>query len=217
MRRLLLPALVLGIAACGGSPRLETRTFVLNSMMSSAAMELLQPYVSPDHGSISVAGRLLSVRDTRASLERIEQVLYEHDRPAANIQLQFQLIRANGAGPNDSAIGAIEAQLRRLFRFRGYRLMAQASTVSSGQSEFRVRMTSGSAIYAIDGGLEDVRVSGDSGSARLTVNLGSTEYGQILNTRLNIRLGHTAVLGGQPVGQAGALILAVRADKEVNP
>lgn len=219
MRRLLVLAPIL-LTACGGQ-KLETRTFELRHLTESAAEDIIEPYVYEDRpnapGKVQTAGRLITVRETRDNLDRIARVLEQFDRPRENVRLQFQIIRANGAGPADSSIAAIESQLRRLFRFSGYRLVAQASTVNSGQNEFQVRTSSGNELYDIVGELQNVHVSGDSGSARLTVRLGSVSYGQILNTGLNIRLGHTAVLGGQPVGQAGALILAVRADKEVSP
>jgi len=215
MRRLLAIILLSVLTACGG-PQLDTRTFQLRYLMESAALDIVRPYLM-DRGTVAVAGRLMTVRDTRDNLERIAGVLAEHDRPPANIRLQFQIIRADGAGPADASIASIEAQLRRLFRFTGYRLLAQSSTVSTGHSGFRLRATSGNDVYDIEGSLEDALIMGDSGSARLTINLASARHGPILNTRLNIRLGHTAVIGGQPVGEAGALVLAVRAEPEVNP
>ena len=220
MRRLLVLALIPAFTACGG-PTLETRTFELRYLTESTAEDVVEPYVYEDRpdapGQISVAGRLLTVRETRDNLERIARVLEQYDRPRENVRLRFQIIRANGAGPVDSSIAPIEAQLRRLFRFRGYRLVAQTSTVSAGWSGYRLRVTGGNATYDIGGELEDTRVSGDSGYARLAVNLASTQHGAILNTRLNIRMGHTAVIGGQPLGQEGALILAVTAEPEVSP
>ena len=220
MRRLLVLALIPVFTACGG-PTLETRTFELRYLTESTAKDVIEPYVYEDRpnapGTVSVAGGLLTVRETRDNLERIARVLEQYDRPRENVRLRFQIIRANGAGPADSSIAPIEAQLRRLFRFRGYRLVAQTSTVSTGNSGYRLRATGGNATYDIEGTLEDAQVSGDSGYARLAVNLASTQHGSILNTRLNIRMGHTAVIGGQPLGQEGALILAVTAEREVSP
>ena len=220
MRRLLVLALIPAFTACGG-PTLETRTFELRYLTESTAQDVVEPYVYEDRpdapGQISVAGRLLTVRETRDNLERIARVLEQYDRPRENVRLTFQIIRANGAGPVDSSIASIEAQLRRLFRFQGYRLVAQTSTVSTGHSGYRLLATGGNDAYQIEGSLEDASVSGDSGYARLAINLVTNRHGPIMNTRLNIRVGHTAVIGGQPLGQEGALILAVTAEPEVSP
>ena len=215
MRRAMVISLLVLLAACRGTnDGFETRTFQLHRLSQAQALEIVRPYVYG--GALSAAGNLLTVRESHDNLQRITLLLAERDQDPGNIRLQFQIIRADGAAPPDSAIAQVESQLRRLFRFRGYRLIAQATTVSSGNSNFRVRTSGDHEEFDIEGGLEDIIVSGDSGSARLAVNLSASRFGPILNTRMNIRLGHTAVIGGQPVG-ADALVLAVRAEPDVSP
>ena len=220
MRRLTIVALSALLAGCGG-PKLETRTFELHYLTSSAAEDVIEPYVYEDRpdapGKVQTAGRLITVRETSDNLDRIARVLEQFDKPSVNLRLGFQIIRADGAGPVDTSIAAIEAQLRRLFRFRGYQLIAQTSTVAAHSSSFRVVTGSGENTYMIEGEVEDASVSGDSGYARLKITLYAPRYGNVLNTAMNVRLGHTAVLGGQPLGQEGALVLAVRATPEVSP
>jgi hypothetical protein len=218
VRHLALIGSLAALAGCGG-PSLETRTFELRYLDERTAEGIIQPYVYRDRpkspGVFSVTSQTITVRETRDNLERIGRVLAEQDRPPANVRLVFTVIQADGAGPVDSTIAPIEAQLRRLFRFRGYRVRAQAVTVATERTTFRHilfvdRDRGGRDRFEIMGVLEAANVRGDSGVVRVQVGLSAPELGAELNTRLSIGLGQTAVLGGQPGRGEGALILAVR-------
>ncbi len=215
--RLAVAALVLGLlAACGDGPALETRTFEVRYLDGGTAQEMIEPYVYTDRpkapGRVNAARQTVTVRETRDNLERIARVLAEHDRPPANVRLVFQIIRANGAGAPDSAIAPIEAQLRQLFRFRGYRLVAQVAAVGAGGSRFQQRVDGPDRLstYHVMGEIETIGVEGERGSVRLGVSLAVAALGPVLETRLSVAIGQTAVIGGQPGAGPGALILAVR-------
>ncbi len=215
-RIVLALASLAGLAACGG-PALETRTFELLYLDGGAAEQIISPYVYTDRtdapGKLSTTGQTITVRETHDNLERIARVLAEHDRPPANVRFAFTVIQADGAGPPDSSIAAIEVQLRQLFRFRGYRAVASAVTVAAPGTEFE-HVLDDPALrggrYMIRGRLETVGGRGDSGTVRLQISLQSSVRGSSVGTRLSIAMGQTAVLGGQSGGGAGALILAVR-------
>ena len=213
VRDLALISSLVALAGCGG-PSLETRTFDLRYLDGGTAARIVRPYVSAQgRGSIQFhpsEAQTITVRETRDNLERIARVLAEQDRPPFNVRLVFTIIQADGAGPVDSSIAPIEAQLRRLFRFQGYRVLAQAVTVASEHTGFRHVLNDGRGRYMITGELETVNVRADSGVVRVRVELEAPGRGSALSTRLSIALGQTVVLGGQPGAGEGALILAVR-------
>jgi hypothetical protein len=122
-------ALVL-LTSCGrAGPRLDTRTFALKYLDASAAHNLVLPYVYLDRagtpGALSVTNGALTVRETPDNLERIARMLSQFDRPRPLVRLTFRLIQADGALTSDPAIADVEATLRKLFRFRGYRLVEE--------------------------------------------------------------------------------------------
>ena len=125
--------LVLATGACSG-PQLETQTFELQYLDANTAAGLIEPYIYFDResapGMVSTAGdmasHLITVRETPDNLEKIARVLSKYDQPAPMVQLHFQVIEANGTTIKDPAIEDVESALRQLFRFEGYRLLAEA-------------------------------------------------------------------------------------------
>ncbi len=209
---------VLALAACGG-PRLDTRTFQLKNLSGGEAAQLLAPYVFTDRkeapGAISQASGAVTVRETPDNLEKIARVLAEFDRPHPGVRLTFQIIQADGAATTDPAIAEVEGALRKLFRFRGYRLLAEAVMGGMEFSEVRQVVSGPGGPYAISADILDVRGSGDSGTVRLRATLrAEAQYaGPVLNTAVTLRPGQTAVLGNAQVGAklgTGTLILTVR-------
>jgi len=236
VRHMALIASLAALAGCGGSS-LETQTFELRHLDEVTAEGIIGPYVYRDRpgspGTFTITSRTLTVRETRDNLERIARVLAEQDRAPVNVRLVFTVIQADGAGPVDSSIAPIEAQLRRLFRFRGYRVLAQAVTLALEHTEFshelataRGRNGRGAAgggdllesdfqrqgrdPIAISGLLETANVRGDSGFVRVRVRMQAPGLGVDISTRLSVTLGQTALMGGQSGRGEGALILAVR-------
>jgi hypothetical protein len=208
-------AVPLLLAACRG-PALETRTFDLSYLDGGTAEQMVRPYVYTDRagapGQLSITRQTITVRETRDNLERIARVLAEQDRPPANVRLDFQIIRADGPAPLDPAIAPIEAQLRRLFRFQGYRLVGQTFAVATAGTQLHQQVAGPGGPYGINGEIETVGVRGDSGVVRLMVSLDVARSGRALLTRLSVPIGQTAVIGGQSSDGPGALILAVRSE-----
>ena len=210
--------LVLSIAACSG-PQLETQTFELAFLDAQTAASLIEPYVYFDRegtpGTISTAGdmasHLITVRETRDNLDKIQRVLSEYDKPAPMVQLHFQLIEANGAVTSDPAIEDVESALRRLFKFEGYRLLADAMLGGVEGSEVMQGMGGGDRDFQIQAQIRDVRGSDNGGTVRFEVRLVDAYMGTIFETTANVRAGQTMVLGStRPSPQRETLILAVR-------
>ncbi|HYU01058.1 MAG TPA: hypothetical protein VEK85_11810 [Gemmatimonadales bacterium] len=209
-------AIVLAVAltAChGGRPDLDTRTFELKYLREHEASALISPYVYADRpegkGVFSVAGTMITVRETRDNLDKIARVLAEYDRPRPTVRLTFRLIEADGTPTVDPAIADIEAVLRKLFRFRGYRLAAEG-VVSGVEGSQVSQMLSGPA-GRYDLGAEIDRLSGKGDSATVQLGVRLNLYPGAFMTRLGVPLGKTAVLGNLS-GDRGktTLILTVR-------
>jgi len=210
--------LVLVAGACSG-PQLDTQTFELKYLDAQTAASLIQPYIYFDRetnpGTLSTAGDmasyLITVRETPDNLAKIARVLDEYDKPAPMVQLHFQLIEADGSDTTDPAIENVESALRQLFRFRGYKLLAEA--VLSGVSGSTMRQNIGGEpqYFGIETNIRDVRGTGDSGTVRFDVGLFGVTLGTVFETTANVRMGQTMVLGStKPVRSMGTLILAVR-------
>ena len=222
-------AVLLGVVltACGRVPNLETRTFRLQSLDDDVAYSIIDPYVygdRPDAPGVATAmAGVLTVRETRDNLERIERVLEEFDHPRRSIALNFQIILANGGGTSDSSIAEVEAELRRLFRFRGYGLIAEGSITGLEESHvtqmmFDQRLRRDPPTQTWLGGSFDVnaaigRVSGvgDSAVVDLEVYLQSGSS-SLFGASIVLGIGNTAVLGTLQLPGEEALILTVRAE-----
>ena len=198
-----------------GAVELETQTFELQYLGAHTAAEIVEPYVFADRseapGRISIAENILTVRETRDNLERIERVLERYDTPPPSVRLHFQVIGANGSSTTDSAIADVESVLRRLFQFRGYRLLAQAMLGGVEGSGMEQRLSSEGRRFTINAYINDVRSAGDSRVVHLEVQLFASGYGDVLQTSVNVRAGQTIVLGStQPDPDGETLILTVR-------
>src|SRR5438093_2090201 len=118
------------LAACSPrGPNLDTRTFALKYLRGSDAIPIVVPYVYTDRpnakGVFSVSDNAITVRETPDNLEKIARVLAQYDRPRPLVRLTFHLIQADGAATTDPALADVEATLRKLFRFRGYRMVRE--------------------------------------------------------------------------------------------
>jgi hypothetical protein len=203
-------ALLLG--ACATEPDLDTRTFELKYLRPGDASAIISPYVYADRptgkGVVSVAGTAITVRETKDNLDKIERVLAQYDRPQPTIRLTFRLIQADGVTAVDPAIADVEATLRQLFRFRGYRLVGEGVVSGIEGSEVSQLLGGGAALQAA---IERIAGRGDSATVQLNVRLNM--FPGTFQTRLNVPLAKTAVLGNVQGGRAGtALILTVRPD-----
>jgi hypothetical protein len=206
------------VAGCGRGPSLDTRTFELQYLDVGLAAAMIDPYVYGDRpagsrGMISIADNTVTVRETTDNLDKIARVLEQYDRPSPMVHLHFKVIEANGAAQTDSAIADVESALRRLFNFRGYRLLAQAMLGGLEGSEVRQQAGQGNRQFGIRALIHDVRGQGDSATVKMEVALWPSDGNALLETTVSVGTGRTVVLGSsQSQPQGTTLILAVQAE-----
>ncbi len=210
----LAPLALLVLAGCSRTPDLDTRTFELRYLDPGVAADLIDPYVFGDRpeapGMLSWADNAISVRETPDNLDKIARVLERYDVPRPSVRLHFKIIQADGFPTTDSSIADIEQVLRTLFRFRGYRLVAEA--LAAGMEGSTLNQVVGQAPhrYGIRAHLRDIRSAGDSGTVQFDVQLMS-DRGQAMETLVTLPAGQTAVLGNaQLETEGGQIILTVR-------
>jgi hypothetical protein len=209
---------VMALVACQGES-LSTRTFDIQYLRGHQVESLLAPYVYTDRegspGMMSVTDDAVTVRETADNLERIGRVLERYDRPRPSVMLHFQIIEADGAADSDPAIAEVERELRRLFRFDGYELVAETQ-VGGIQGTALQQVVGGWESqdgFMIRGGVTEVRAGGDPPTVTVDVGLSASRAGDILETTVTIPVGHSVVLGtASSPHYEGALILVVRAE-----
>jgi hypothetical protein len=210
-----IPAAMLS-TGCGNEPRLDTRTFELKYLRGGEAERMVGPYVYIDRptakGMISYTDGTLTVRETPDNLDRIARVLAQYDRPLPLVRLTFHLIQADGAATSDPAIADVEASLRQLFRFRGYRLVQQG--VFSANEGGEVTQQLGSGDYTIAAEIRRVSGNGDSAVVEMRVHLNGRNVR--FATDVGVPVGKTAVLGNVGEDPHGTLILTVQ-PQLINP
>jgi type II secretory pathway component GspD/PulD (secretin) len=215
-------SLAVGLLSCTRSPSLDTRTFELQYLEGGTAAQMIEPYVYGDRpegnrGMISLAGNLITVRETPDNLDKIARVLEQYDKPSPMAQLRFKIIEADGAAQTDSAIADVESALRSLFRFRGYRLLAEAVLGGLEGSEVQQEAAGGDRRFGIRAHIQDIRGVGDSSTVRMEVGMWDITGRPLLETTVSVRTGQTVVLGSTQSRSSGpTLILAVQAEL-VNP
>lgn len=208
----------LSAAACDAGPTLDTRTFELQYLRGGEAEQLIAPYVFTDRegapGMMSPSQGALTVRETADNLDKIGRVLAQYDRQKPTVMLTFQIIQANGAGASDPAIAEVEQELRRLFRFKGYELVAETHVAAIQGTAIRQLVGGdGEPRFLIHSGVNEVRAGTEATTLTLDVGLDAAGAGTILETSVTIPAGHSVVLGtGQAPALDGAVILVVRAE-----
>jgi hypothetical protein len=212
------------------APILPVRTFHLAYLPPDQAAKLVSPYVQGANSGVFSAGagiHAITVRATNGVLQTVDSVLKANDRAPATVVLRFRLIAAEDSVEHDAAIADVDAALRGLFRFRGYRLLAEgATTVAAHTQGFTITLHAASeppglAQFTVNGMVGEVTGQGADRSVELQVDLsgpGSPEQAHAggpthLSTGLTLPLGQTVVLGSAAAaGRAGTVILAVRAE-----
>ena len=199
------------LASCGqAGPRLDTQTFALKYLRASAARDLVLPYVYLDRagapGAISFMDGALTVRETHDNLARIGRMLSQFDHPLPLVRLRFRLIQADGITTSDPTIADVEATLRKLFRFRGYRLVEEG--IFSATEGGEVTQQLGRAGYLIAAEIRRVSGPPDSAIVELAVHLSGREVR--FGTQVGVPVGKTAVLGNVGEDPRGTLILTVQ-------
>ncbi len=203
-------------------PALQVRTFDLRNLRPQDAAKLVSPYVQSPGGGVYDAGSIsaITVRETPQVLAVMDSLLRDHDRARATFVLRFQLIAALDSAVKDPRIEGIDAALRGLFRFAGYRLLAEGSTTAQEMQDFSLTMVGGAEQFRIDGNVWNLMRTGGDGSLRVGValkDLGSAEkphnptLTELFSTGVTMPVGQSVVLGSAAQGQQlPALILVVQ-------
>lgn len=210
----LWPVALTVLHACGGGPDLDTRTFQLQYLNAGEAVEIVTPYVYADReespGLVSAFPGGLTVRETTDNLDRIGRVLAEYDRPKPGVRLIFQLIEADGPGEADPRIRDVESALRELFRFEGYRLVAETNMAAMEGTGSRQHLHDGTSEYLIAANVHEIRGLSDRASVALHVELVLPAIGEAIQTSMAVPVGRTVVLGSTKPIDRPTLILTVR-------
>jgi hypothetical protein len=215
MKWMTTAAVVLALSACGRQTELDTRTFALSHMEPAEAAELIDPYVYGDRadapGTLSATSSGLTVRETADNLAKIARVLEEFDVPRADVRLRFQLIEADGFTERDPDIAEVEAELRKIFQFRGYRLGGEAVVTATDRSRIEQSLSGSDGFYAV--AAEVYWVQSDLIRLESVSLMSQTPQGVHLTTTVNIRPGQTLVLGSSSqVGSSTTILLTVHAE-----
>ncbi|MDP2956788.1 MAG: hypothetical protein Q8N53_10225 [Longimicrobiales bacterium] len=207
---------LVGVSGCQRTPELDTRTFALKHMDAYTAQQIISPYVFADRaetpGTMNAASAVLTVRETPDNLDKIERVLAEYDVPRADVRLYFQLVEADGFTETDPRIAAVEAQLRSVFQFRGYRLAGEAVVSVADESQVSQSLAGGE--YLVEARIRWAQ----PGTIRLEeVQLISIYGGRLLLTTVNIHPGQTLVVGTAAKSKSTATLLLTLRAEEADP
>jgi hypothetical protein len=151
------------------------------------------------------------VRGPTGQVDQIADLVRRFDKPEPNVQLRFQVIEADGFTNTDPAIADVDAVLRDLFKFRGYRLVGESLVQSQAPGDAMQRMV------GVDGTRFEIRaqlarvLQHDTARA-VTLQVQLTEEGApLLGTNLTVPSGQTVVVGTARTRREGnTLILVVR-------
>jgi hypothetical protein len=235
MRKILLVAL-LALSMPAVSPaqdprNLDIRTFKLRNMRPDDAAKLLSPYVTSPGGGVFEAGSVgaITVRETYTTLMLIDSLLKIHDKARAVVSMRFKLIAALDSSMRDPAVDDIDAELRKLFKFRGYELIGEGTMLSEEMTDFMTTVSTKprsagrdmgtgkdvmfSETFRIRGWMDGITGTGSERTIRLQVTVQDAgNDNELLRTGLTLPIGQTVILGSAKpaMGVRGALILVVQ-------
>jgi hypothetical protein len=225
-----LMALALPSLASAQDPRdLAIRTFKLRNMKADDAAKLLGPYVMSPGGGVFEAGSVgaITVRETFTTLSLIDSLLKVHDKSRAVRAMKFKLIAALDSSMRDPAIDDIDAELRKLFKFRGYELIGEGTMLSEEMTDFMTTVSTKptpvrpgaaamvSETFRIRGWMDGITGTGSDRSIRVQVTVQDAgSDSELMRTGLTLTIGQTIILGSAKptvvAGSRGALILVVQ-------
>ena len=214
MKLVLAAVALVTVVNCGGSDGgQETRRIVLAHISADDAHMAIEPYFGDARVSVrqTNAPAALTITSSPEKLEQLEQLLKQLDQPPPKVQLRFQIVEADGFTTSDSAIADVEAALRELFRFRGYRLAAEAMV--SGQAGHQLQQTvllRDRIPVTLTVDVPSVIRNGDASAVEMRIAM-SVNNTNALTTAVTVPNGQTVVLGSaRPLPDIGTLILVVR-------
>ncbi len=205
----LLPLLLLWAAARAADARqapapgaaepLVTESFALRHQSVAEAAGLVYPLLS-ERGTVEVRPRAdsLVIRDVRATVDRILELLADFDQPAQALALEIRVVSAQPRSGSEEAPSGLPEELvkrlRELLRYESYRLVAEAELATAEGREVR---------RALGGGyLVDFRVGRLDADRRIRLNgfrilrgAAAEDAKPLIHTNLNLRLDRPMVLG----------------------
>lgn len=211
MRTRMMAAAMLLLAGCDGG--LETRTFPLEYMQPDVAFSMIEPYVPGGAENMRMTERpaALTITAPEVRLEQVAQVLETYDRGRPDVQLRFQIIEADGFSETDPAIADVQAALQDLFRFSGYRLLAEAVARAQAPGYVEQQLAAGERQFIITARLERVIGSGADRAVDLAIRLTDAFGTTLISTTMTVPSGQTVVVGSARARSDGnTLILVVR-------
>jgi hypothetical protein len=141
------------------------------------------------------------------------------------MSMKFKLIAALDSSMRDPAIDDIDAELRKLFKFRGYELIGEGTMLSEEMTDFMTTVSTkprpiGQGVmhaetFRIRGWMDGVTGTGNERTIRLQVTVQDAgNDNELLRTGLTLPIGQTVILGSAKpaMGVRGALILVVQPD-----
>jgi hypothetical protein len=217
-------------AAAAQDPRdLAIRTFKLRNLKPEDAAKLLSPYVLSPGSGVFEAGSVgaITVRETFTTLTLIDSLLKVHDKARAVVSMKFKLISALDSSMRDPAIDDVDAELRKLFKFRGYELIGEGTMLSEEMTDFMTTVSTKptpvrpgssalvSETFRIRGWMDGITGTGNDRHIRVQVTVQDAgNDNELMRTGLTLPIGQTIILGSaKPTGVAGsrgALILVVQ-------
>lgn len=205
---------VIGSQACESGVELQTMTFELQHMRPDEAVAMVAPYVYPERegaaGMVTHFSTGLTVRETAENLARIQEVLERYDLATPAVRLHFQIIEADGFEGTDARIADVQAALEELFRFEGYRLLAEAQMAAMEGTGSSQLIAEDDRQFVLDGRVEDIRGRGENGSIVLSVRLDRVSGFNQIRTQMAVPVGQTVVLGSSKGTGPSTIILTVR-------
>ena len=226
------------IAGSLGAQEVDTKTVELHHLKPKEAVKLLVPYVKAKDGGVFDVGdniSIITMRDTPENIARMERVLAKYDHSPATIRLVFQLIEAD-TGPRFATVGNdgrvsidLDSTLRSVLKFPSYRLLAQgvASVGEFADVHQQLPTRDSQWVYSLSANVGAIHVSDSGGgeSGRTGTSAGGAtsvsmvhlyvrldrQGSGIIETGLDVPLGHMVVLGTAATRSSGAaLILTVK-------
>ncbi len=213
---------------------IAVKTFALRYLSSEQAAKLVGPYVFRSAQSAVFDGgsraNAITVRERPEVLVVIDSVLREFDRPPNSLVLRFQLLSSSDTPTTDPGIRDVDQALRGLFRFPGYRVVAEGTSIVGESEEFTVTMSGESDRYIATGNIGRV-TPGTSPNVKLNVDLKAAPRNrapadsipragmifdlmmgsQVVSSVVTMPVGEAIVIGsGSITEQKGTLILVVR-------
>ncbi len=197
----------------------ETKVYVVANRDVRSMAEIVKLHVPEGPGTGIVVDEItnsLIVRHTKASHEKVKELVSRFDTELATLMLEFRIIHASrDAAGMDESIKDVAEELKRMFAFTSYRA-GQAPVFKVQQGHKAQFSDSGSGLNIsfdrcdYDPGTGTVRIVGLNVSKTVQREAGQPSIFNLITT-IKVKAGHTVVIGGASQKDArDALIVALK-------